>query len=105
MKRIYENLLSDHFANNRQMAFLSGPRQVGKTTLAEGILPDAVRLNYDKAVDARLIASGADKVAEFADLSNPLVAKRGILFDELHKFPRKTARLTIPSSQDAATGL
>jgi hypothetical protein len=34
MKRIYESLIADHFANNRQMAFLSGPRQVGKTTLA-----------------------------------------------------------------------
>ena len=88
MKRIYESLVTDHFANNRQMAFLSGPRQVGKTTLAESVLPDAVRLNYDKAADARLIAAGADKVAGFADLSNPMMAKRGILFDELHKFPK-----------------
>ena len=35
MKRIYEILLADHFAHNRKMAILSGPRQVGKTTLAE----------------------------------------------------------------------
>ena len=41
MKRIYEILLADHFAHNRQMAFLSGPRQVGKTTLAERTLPEA----------------------------------------------------------------
>jgi len=34
MKRRYEQLIADHFATNRQMCFLSGPRQVGKTTTA-----------------------------------------------------------------------
>ena len=87
MERIYEKLIKDHFENNRQMVFISGPRQVGKTTLAESVLPDAVRLNYDKVADARIIAAGADKVAEFADLADPSHAKKGILFDELHKFP------------------
>ena len=87
MERIYEKLIKDHFDNNRQMVFISGPRQVGKTTLAESVLPDAVRLNYDKVADARIIAAGADKVAEFADLADPSNAKKGILFDELHKFP------------------
>lgn len=33
--RLYEAILRDHFAENRQMAFLSGPRQSGKTTVAE----------------------------------------------------------------------
>lgn len=79
-------MLKDHFANNRQMAFLSGPRQVGKTTLAESVLPNATCLNYDKTADARIIALGADKVAEFADLANPLNVSNGIVFDELHKF-------------------
>jgi predicted AAA+ superfamily ATPase len=32
MKRTYVFLLEEHLANHRQMAFLSGPRQVGKTT-------------------------------------------------------------------------
>ena len=86
MERIYEHLVKDHFANNRQMAFLSGPRQVGKTTIAERVLPSAVCLNYDNATDARIIASGADNVAEFADLANPSKARNGIVFDELHKF-------------------
>ena len=30
--RIYDSLLAGHLANHRQMAFVSGPRQVGKTT-------------------------------------------------------------------------
>lgn len=88
MKRIYETVVSDHFANNRQMVFLSGPRQVGKTTLAESVLKDALCLNYDNAADARVIAAGADKVAEFADLSDPTKSDKGIIFDELHKFPK-----------------
>jgi len=87
MKRIYEKLISDHLENNRQMVFLSGPRQVGKTTLAKSVLPDALRLNYDKTADARIIAGGADRVAGFADLSDPLKARKGVSFDELHKFP------------------
>jgi predicted AAA+ superfamily ATPase len=32
MKRIYDVLLEEHLKNHRQMAFLSGARQVGKTT-------------------------------------------------------------------------
>ena len=38
MKRIYEKILGEHFSSLRQMAFLSGPRQAGKTTLGEAIL-------------------------------------------------------------------
>ena len=30
--RIYDSILTKHLAKNRQMAFVSGPRQVGKTT-------------------------------------------------------------------------
>lgn len=86
MRRVYETLLGDHFARNRQMAFLSGPRQVGKTTLAETALPEAKIFNYDKPADARTIAAGADRVAEAANLADPLAARRGIVFDELHKF-------------------
>lgn len=32
MERVYDALLRKHLAENRQMAFVSGPRQVGKTT-------------------------------------------------------------------------
>ena len=32
MKRVYELILSQHLDRYRQMVFLSGPRQVGKTT-------------------------------------------------------------------------
>lgn len=66
MQRVYELLVGDHFAHNRQMAFLSGPRQVGKTTLANALLPNAKYYNYDRAKDALLLGAGADSVAEDA---------------------------------------
>ena len=88
MRRIYENLIGDHFANNRQMVFLSGPRQVGKTTLAMDALPQAAYFNYDKTQDAIAIAAGAERIAAIADLPNPVKADNGVLFDELHKFPK-----------------
>lgn len=81
-------MLREHFALNRQMAFVSGPRQVGKTSLAESVLPDAALLNYDNQSHARIVAAGPERVAEFADLANPLMAAKGVIFDELHKFPK-----------------
>ncbi len=33
IRRLYQPLVLDHFKKNRQMLFLMGPRQVGKTTL------------------------------------------------------------------------
>ena len=86
MKRVYEQLVGDHFAKNRQMAFLSGPRQVGKTTLANALLPNAKYYNYDRPKDALLIGAGPDSVADKAGIASPALVKNGIVFDELHKF-------------------
>ena len=36
-KRLYDTLLTEHLATQRQMAFVSGPRQVGKTTTCRGL--------------------------------------------------------------------
>ena len=88
MKRIYETLIADNLSKVRQMAFISGPRQVGKTTTARQVLPKAKYLNYDIDTDANAIRSGATKIAQVIDLANPLNAKKGIIFDEIHKFPK-----------------
>jgi predicted AAA+ superfamily ATPase len=55
MRRIYEEIITAHFAANRQMLFLSGPRQVGKTTCACTALPDALYLNWDREEDRAAI--------------------------------------------------
>ena len=35
VKRLYENIIGEHLDMFRQMVLLSGPRQVGKTTIAK----------------------------------------------------------------------
>jgi len=70
------------------MAFLSGPRQVGKTTLAHAILPKARYLNYDRPFDARTIAAGPDQVASAIGLDAPSTRQNGVVFDEIHKFSK-----------------
>lgn len=44
--RSYEALAREHFAAHRQMLFLAGPRQVGKSTICRAVADGQV-LNYD----------------------------------------------------------
>lgn len=90
MKRIYETLLNEHFSELRQMAFLSGPRQVGKTTLAKSILPKARYFSYDNALDVAVILKGASAVAEELNLSRDenRPEQGTVIFDEIHKFSK-----------------
>lgn len=88
MKRIYSDLLTDHLMTTRQMILTSGPRQVGKTTLAKAILPDAVYLNYDVTEDALKIIGGVEKLSEVLNLDVPAKRAHAVVFDELHKYAR-----------------
>ena len=85
MKRIYEALVGDHLAHNRQMVFVSGPRQVGKTTLARALLPSARYFNYDNPADALILTKGADAVATALGIDTPSKTMGSVIFDELHK--------------------
>lgn len=86
MKRIYDGLLARHLAEHRQMAFLSGPRQVGKTTTSRA-LAGARYLNWDRQADQRLISKGMEAVAASQGLQTLTSARPVLVFDELHKFP------------------
>ncbi|MFI3242721.1 MAG: ATP-binding protein [Akkermansia sp.] len=88
MDRIYSTLIKDSLKENRQMLLLSGARQVGKTTITKDVLKDARYFNYDISADALLINSGTEKIAESLDLANPLNFQKGVIFDELHKYPK-----------------
>lgn len=55
--RVYDNLLAWHLASDRQMAFISGPRQVGKTTVGQqGV--DAY-INWDDVGDRQIVLDGS----------------------------------------------
>ena len=81
--RLYDTLLKEHFARDRQMAFVSGPRQVGKTTTCRFEGTDY--LNWDNADDRRLILRGPAAVAERLGLERLRTPRPIGVFDELHK--------------------
>ena len=69
------------------MAFLSGPRQVGKTTTCRGHADFYV--NWDNEDDRERLLAGSAALAEIA-WAEPAVGSEppAVLFDELHKYPR-----------------
>lgn len=81
--RLYDQILKGHFAGNRQMAWVSGPRQVGKTTACRNLCTDY--LNWDNADDRRLILRGPGAVAERLQLAQLSKERPLVVFDELHK--------------------
>lgn len=85
--RIYSEIIRDHLAKYRQMIFLSGPRQVGKTTLVREQGPEYI--SWDREKDRQLILSGADKIAEKIGLATRMSeGKTVVAFDEIHRYPR-----------------
>lgn len=89
MRRYFDNYILQELANHEQMLFLTGPRQVGKTTLSRGLaenFKDSVYLNWDFISDRQKILSGQHFIEEIFPLSLPRSSKPLVIFDELHKF-------------------
>lgn len=86
MKRVYDSILAEHLAQHRQMAFVAGPRQVGKTTSCRAA--GSVYFDWDVMAHKRLIVAGAGEVAAAAGLNVLADEPRVLVFDELHKFPQ-----------------
>jgi len=85
-KRIYDAVLGEHLATHRQMAFVSGPRQVGKTTTCRTHADSYV--NWDNLDDRELILAGPAKLVKQLGLDRLTKTVPVALFDELHKYPR-----------------
>ena len=84
--RTYEKIIQNHFLQNRQMVFLSGPRQVGKTTICEDI---ATRyFNWDYLADRTLLLRGEDAVAEESGLQQKRSQLPTLVFDEIHHYEK-----------------
>ncbi len=84
--RVYDPILREHLGRNRQMAFVSGPRQVGKTTTCRA-RADAT-LNWDDLDHRELVLAGPRRVVEALGLDRLSETPPVVLFDELHKFAR-----------------
>jgi len=85
-ERSYSSVLSEHIDTCRQMAFVSGPRQVGKTTTCREL--GQVYLDWDNEDHQEIILRGPGAVAEHARLHVASEAPPVLVFDELHKYRR-----------------
>jgi predicted AAA+ superfamily ATPase len=72
MRRYLENLIKKDL--KEKIVILSGPRQVGKTTLSKQLIPSYMYLNYDSTADRKIIKN--EEWTRDVDL---------VIFDELHK--------------------
>ena len=84
--RLYENIIREHLDAYRQMVFLSGPRQVGKTTLARIFASDY--LNWEEKETRRLILKGAQAVGRMLNLEEASRQGNVIAFDEIHRYSK-----------------
>lgn len=85
-KRFYDALIDEHLLNHRQMAFVSGPRQVGKTTTCRNHADRYA--NWDNIDDREQILAGPTRLMEWFALNRLSRKTPVVLFDELHKHPR-----------------
>lgn len=87
-KRYLHAPLVDHLKTLRQMVFLTGPRQVGKTTLAKSmlreVLPGVNYFNWDVAAHRKTLLTRVFLGKEDLRGEN----RKIIVFDEIHKYPR-----------------
>lgn len=81
--RFYLSMLQDHFERNRQMALVSGPRQVGKTTACRSL--GGSYLNWDNLDDRRVLVKGPAALAERLELDRLRAEPCVVVLDELHK--------------------
>lgn len=91
MKRSYEEVIKEHLQENRQMLFLMGPRQVGKTTTSLEMLPKRSNhhyFNWDDSTHRLLILEGQQAIAKHMKLNMMREGQSVVVFDEIHKFPK-----------------
>lgn len=84
--RVYTEILKEHLAENRQMAFISGPRQVGKTSVCQDLATDYV--NWDDQDARALVLGGPAAVATRTGLHKLAAERRIVAFDEIHRYAR-----------------
>ena len=90
MKRIYQTVFNEHLMQHRQMVFVMGPRQSGKTTVAQALIKEQCStgfyFNWDNINDRDRIVKGPSVIAQQIQLDSLKENKPWIVFDEIHKF-------------------
>ena len=84
--RIYQTMIESHLKNYRQMVFVSGPRQVGKTTMCEAVA--STYLSWDDEDVRRAIQSGQRAVADKYALNVAAESEKVLVYDEIHKYSK-----------------
>lgn len=82
--RLYDEVVRTQLAELRQMVFLAGPRQVGKTTVARAVADHY--LNWDDPAHSRLLVSGPSVVAQELGLNELRERATVLTIDEFHKY-------------------
>ncbi len=90
MDRQYKGILVSHFSSHQQMAMVSGPRQVGKTTLARAICgeQDIFYFNWDDFDDRERLLQGTKAIAHYIGLEQLRTHPPLLVLDEVHKFAK-----------------
>lgn len=89
MERVYSAVLARHMSHYDQMALVSGPRQVGKTTVirqCQGLSEYSKYLNWDRLPDRTQILEGVEKVVTGLPIQALLPNKPILALDEIHKY-------------------
>lgn len=89
IKRLYTTIVAEHLEKYRQMIFIAGPRQVGKTTCSKLFENNKMKffyLNWESSKHRKLIIQGAEAVAKFLELDAPSNKMVLVVFDEIHKY-------------------
>ncbi len=89
MRRLYLPIILKHFKDNEQMLFLVGPRQVGKTTLAQQLQEHFKESSYfvwDNVKDRERILQGQDFIENIYPSNKLREQKPLVIFDEIHKY-------------------
>jgi uncharacterized protein len=84
MPRFHARVLGERLAHTRQMVFVSGPPQVGKSTSCRALASGYV--SWDSSEDRRLVLSGAQAVARFLGLERPHAQDATVVFDNLCRY-------------------
>lgn len=91
MKRLYDEIARRHLRNYRQMLFLVGPRQVGKTTTGLGLskeFEEFYYLNWDVVRDRKLLTDGPEALEAYLQIGRLGPRDAVLVLDEIHKAPK-----------------